>query len=58
MGKFRRLLIGVLLAAFLAFPAMVYASNSNPLCYLVQKGSPEWNVMLCSWTEGPGDPST
>ena len=54
----QRLLTGVLLAAFFAVSAIVYASNSNPLCYLVTKGSIEWDVLLCKWTETPGEPGT
>jgi hypothetical protein len=47
----RRLLIGAFVAGMLAFPAMAYAWNSNPLCYLVIKGSIEWDVLWCDATE-------
>ncbi len=50
----RRLLIGAIVAAMLAIPALVYASNSNPLCYAFEKYSLEWYALFCNWTEVPG----
>ena len=51
---YRRLFIGLFIAGMLAVPAMVYASNSNPLCLYVDKYSIEWYVLFCNYTEIPG----
>ncbi len=50
----RRLLVGFFLAAMLAFPAIVYAANSNPLCAVFEKYNLEWYALFCNWTEVPG----
>lgn len=49
----RSVLVGVFVAVLLAVPAAVYASNSNPLCYLVERYSIEWYVLFCNLTETP-----
>lgn len=50
----RRLLIGAFVAAMLVVPALAYAWNTNPLCYLFPKGSIEWTILGCDATEHNG----